>query len=261
VKGLRQTHRGRQLSDLELLEIQARLGLDEHGLIAGQWGVKIAAAHEGQLLFLGSELPRQLADALQAAFEAAPDDPPVVNLAKCERMLNDANETLCRTSGPGPSYVISSDTRFTSTAELVLSQSRQHETVRRGNPGNWLADEWDKLIDGKLGPWAIAMIDGRVISVCHTPRRMTEDAAECGVWTDPDFRGQGHAAATTAAWASILEPTGRHLFYSAENCSSQRVAARLNLRLIGSIWKLAKPRDSSEYSRHPLSNPDELAGS
>jgi RimJ/RimL family protein N-acetyltransferase len=239
------------------------MGLDERGRIAGQWGVTIAAAHEGQLLFLGSELPRQLADELQAVFEAAPQeaDPTVAPsvLATCERLLNDVNGSLRRTSGP--CYVISGDTRFTSAAELTLSVSRQLEAVRRSNPGNWLADEWDELIDGKLGPWAIATIGGRVISICHTPRRMTDDAAECGVWTDRDFRGQGHAAAVTAAWASILEPTGRHLFYStdAANRSSQRVAARLSLRLIGSTWSLAKPRDGTEYQRHPLSSSPQSA--
>jgi len=38
------------------------MGLDQRGRIAGQWGVTIAAAREGQLLFLGSELPHQLAE-------------------------------------------------------------------------------------------------------------------------------------------------------------------------------------------------------
>lgn len=250
---------GRQLNDLELLEIQARMGLDKRGRIAGQWGVTIAAAREGQSLFLGSELPGQLVDELQAAFNTAPReaDPSVAPsaLAMCERLLNNADGPLRCTSGP--CYVFPDHTRFISAADVILSTSRERELVRRSNPGNWLADEWDELVDGKLGPWAIATIGGRVISICHTPRRMTDDAAECGVWTDPDFRGQGHASAVTAAWASILIPTGRHLFYStdAANRSSQRVAARLNLRLIGSTWSLAKPRDGTEYQRHPLSNP------
>jgi len=40
---------------------------------------------------------------------------------------------------------------------------------------------------------------------------MTDRAAECGVWTDTDFRGHGHAAAVTAAWATMLEPTDRYV--------------------------------------------------
>jgi RimJ/RimL family protein N-acetyltransferase len=235
------------------------MGLDERGRIAVQWGLTIVAAQEGQLLFLGSEIPRELAARLRAAFDAAPEkaDPNVAPsaLAKCEQLLSDANTPLRRTSGP--CYVISDGTRFTSAAELTLSTSRQLESLRRGNPGNWSADEWHELVDGKLGPWAMATISGRVISICHTPTRMTDNAAECGVWTDRDFRGQGHAAAVTAAWASILQPTRRHLFYStdAANHSSQRVAARLNLRPIGWTWSLAKPRDGAEYQRHPLSLP------
>ena len=252
-----------QLSDLELLGIQARMGLDERGRIAGQWGVTIAAAREGQLLFLGSELPPQLADEIHAAFAVAPRgaDPSVAPpaLAMCERLLNNADGPLHGTWEL--CYVFSGLTRCTSTADLTLSTSQQREMVREGNPGNWLAAEWDELVDGKLGPWAMATIGGRVISICHTPRKMTDDAAECGVWTDHDFRGQGHAAAVTAAWASILKPTGRHLFYSADaaNRSSQRVAARLSLRLIGSTWSLAKPHDGTEYQRHPLSNPPRSA--
>jgi predicted GNAT family acetyltransferase len=86
---------------------------------------------------------------------------------------------------------------------------------------------------------------------------MTDRAAECGVWTDPDFRGHGHAAATTAAWANMLELTDRHLFYStdATNRSSQQVAARLNLRAIGWTWNVVEPRDETQYQRHPLSTP------
>ena len=87
------------------------------------------------------------------------------------------------------------------------------------------------LLAGVLGPWAIGSIDGRVVSICHCAR-LAARGAEAGVWTDPGFRGQGHAAAVVAAWASLLAPTGRHLFDStfSENWSSQRVAARLGLR-------------------------------
>ena len=88
----------------------------------------------------------------------------------------------------------------------------------------------------------MATVDGRAVSICHTPSHLTERGAECGVWTHPDFRGQRHAPAVTAAWASVLAPSGRYLFYSteADNRSSQRVAARLGLRLIGWSWNLAR---------------------
>lgn len=108
---------------------------------------------------------------------------------------------------------------------------------------NWSGEEWNALVDGALGPWAMVTGDAQVIAICHSAR-LTERGAEAGVWTDPDHRGQGHAAAVTAAWASLLAGSGRALFYSTSstNTSSQRVAARLNLRPIGWTWRLASPR-------------------
>jgi predicted GNAT family acetyltransferase len=88
----------------------------------------------------------------------------------------------------------------------------------------------------------MAVSDGEVVSICHCAR-LSERGAEAGVWTDEDHRGRGLAAAVTAAWASLLEGSGRVLFYStsAENVSSQRVAARLGLREIGWMWKVSRP--------------------
>ena len=87
----------------------------------------------------------------------------------------------------------------------------------------------------------MALEGRRVVSVCHTPRPLTESGAEAGVWTDPAFRGRGLASAVTAAWAGVLAPTGRHLFYStsADNRSSQAVARRLGLRRLGALWTVA----------------------
>ncbi|MFG1701639.1 GNAT family N-acetyltransferase [Nonomuraea sp. M3C6] len=63
---------------------------------------------------------------------------------------------------------------------------------------------------------------------------------EAGTWTSPAFRGRGYAATATAAWADLF--SGTRLFYStsADNHSSQRVAARLGLRNIGWLWKLTR---------------------
>ena len=84
---------------------------------------------------------------------------------------------------------------------------------------------------------------------------MTKQAAECGVWTHPDYRGRGYAAAVTAAWADILRARGRCPFYStdAQNVSSQRVAARLRLRPIGWTWNLGRGDPGPRDNRHPLS--------
>jgi predicted GNAT family acetyltransferase len=53
--------------------------------------------------------------------------------------------------------------------------------------------------------------------------------------TVPEFRARGFAAAAPAAWSRLPSLAGRALFYSTQttNLSSQRVTARLGLRLIG----------------------------
>lgn len=85
----------------------------------------------------------------------------------------------------------------------------------------------------------MAMHGDQLMSICHT-LVANVTAAEAGVRTHPDFRGQGHAAAVTAEWAALMRRTGKLLFYgtSRTNGSSQRVAARLGLRHVGYVWQL-----------------------
>jgi Acetyltransferase (GNAT) domain len=132
-----------------------------------------------------------------------------------------------------------SDVTFLGTAKLVRADASDLPALRGANPAKWGSDEWQDLLDRHLGPWVMARHDQRIISICHTPVSNSR-AAEAGVWTHPDFRGQGHAAATTAAWATLMGPGGRVLFCSASqtNRASQRVAARLGLRRIGYLWQL-----------------------
>jgi RimJ/RimL family protein N-acetyltransferase len=136
-------------------------------------------------------------------------------------------------------------TTFASEADIQRSDDENTELLQGQDVErlNWTAEEWRQLLDGSLGPWAMAISAGQVVAICHSAR-LTGRGAEAGVWTAPGFRGQGHAAAVTAAWAALLAPSGRHLFYSTSdnNLSSQRVAARLNLRPIGWMWKLARAR-------------------
>ncbi|MEX1007898.1 MAG: GNAT family N-acetyltransferase [Acidimicrobiia bacterium] len=241
------------LRDVDLLAIENDVvcPFDERGRRVGNYGLGIAVARDGYLVVLGSDVPDALATELEAAVA---DTPPAFDPTTAPRVLDGCRRLLeqsggpVQQSGPNPSYLIPPDTRFSSGAEIIRSDDgNADELVRslRGanpQPGGWTATEWDDLLDGTLGPWAMAMVDGRVVSICHTPRHLTERGAECGVWTHPDFRGRRHAPAVTAAWASVLAPTGRHLFYSteADNRSSQRVAARLGLRVIGWSWTLAR---------------------
>jgi RimJ/RimL family protein N-acetyltransferase len=243
----------RPLTDLELLTIEAEMSMDDRGRLAGNCGVQISVARDGQLLCIGSEVPDTLVPVLIDAFERsarapAPDQEPPA-LAACRTILEPACSPL--SSHASLYYVIDPHVRAETPAPVVRSDGPSIERLRHRNPGNWRPESWDQLLDGARGPWAMALVNERVVSICHTPRPLTERAAECGVWTHPDHRGRGYAAAVTATWADILRPSGRILFYStnSQNRSSQRVTARLGLRHIGWTWNLA--RSERRAQPHP----------
>lgn len=227
--------------------------MDEHGKMAHVCGITIAAASAGQRLYIGSEVPLVVVRALTDAVEASPGaagphiEPPA--LATCREILADVCGPLVQHASPY--YWFGPQVQAVTDAAIVRSDGSAGGGLRPLNPGNWGHDEWDQLLSGGLGPWVMALLDGMVISICHTPRRMSERAAECGVWTRPEYRARGYAAAVTAAWADTLRPSGRHLFYSADaqNVSSQRVAARLGLRPIGWTWNLTRTSTSAGVSQ------------
>lgn len=243
-------------TDLELLALQGRGSLDDRGRIAGVHGVTIASAADGCALWIGADVPDDLANQMTAVFEGATaaSDPamPPAALERCEQLLRARfgpprrRTSLWYLMGPTP--------LFHPGAHIERSDSWRGDLLRSQNPGNWHPVEWDELLDGDLGPWAIATQGADVISICHTSRPMTDRAAECGVWTHPSFRGRGHASAVTSTWADILRPSGRHLFYCTdlENHSSQRVARRLQLHPLGRTWRLTLREDDPD-NIHPLS--------
>jgi len=238
---------GAAVSDLELLrvEIETLWATDARGRIEGR-DLLIGSTALGNTVAVGSAVADDVAAVLVAAVDAAPPPhdltlPPTV-LEQCRQLLADSLGPVELTRSSGPGYLIPETIAFEATVALVRSDAGEVESLRAANPGNWEPDEWAHLLEGRLGPWVMAVRDGQVISICHTARRRAL-GAEAGVWSRPEFRGQGHAAAVTAAWAALMRPTGRHLFYSVArtNVSSQRVAARLGLRPIGWLWQLAAP--------------------
>jgi RimJ/RimL family protein N-acetyltransferase len=94
-----------------------------------------------------------------------------------------------------------------------------------------VADLWE--------PWCLAM-EGEEVAASAIAARLSARAAEIGVYTFPKFRARGFAAAVTAAWSSLASLDGRALFYSTSraNRSSQRVTARLGLRMIGGSFSI-----------------------
>jgi hypothetical protein len=106
-------------------------------------------------------------------------------------------------------------------------------------PDNWEVCEWQQLICGELGPWAMAVNDLQPVSICHTPSA-TPTSAEAGVWTRPDHRGAGLAAAVTVAWWKLERRRREVLFYSTgrDNLASRSVAAKLRLLPLGWLWTI-----------------------
>ncbi|MFI0257896.1 GNAT family N-acetyltransferase [Streptomyces sp. NPDC017056] len=232
--------------EAELLrtEIETNWPPDARGRLRGPHHAVLGVTADGRrrTLAAGAHLPDALAAELAAAGAAADALPRVQRL-------------LAASLGPvhtasGPSYLVLPDRiRFAPTAPVVRSDGPPAaiDALRTANPGNWGTDEWHDLLDGTLGPWAMALAPGgghpsHVVSICHTPCR-SDRGAEAGTWTRPGHRGRGHAATVTAAWARLMSPGTRHLFYSttAANHSSQHVAARLGLRPLGTLWKVSPP--------------------
>ncbi|MFZ1887071.1 MAG: GNAT family N-acetyltransferase [Candidatus Binataceae bacterium] len=105
--------------------------------------------------------------------------------------------------------------------------------AERGLPQAMLAAGF-KGVGDFWEPWCVA-VERQEIAAIAFAARLGDSGAEIGVYTFPNFRARGFAAAVTASWSSMPSLDGRALFYSTarSNRSSQRVAERLGLRMIG----------------------------
>jgi GNAT acetyltransferase len=145
--------------------------------------------------------------------------------------------------GPGVIYELPNHLRYEHAATIVQGDSAEGAQMlarfaAQGFPPtlseagfNDVSDFWE--------PWIIAIEDGEIAATAFAAR-LGDIGAEIGVYTFPKFRSRGLAAAVTAAWSSLPSLDGRALCYSTSrsNRSSQRVAARLGLRMIGASVKI-----------------------
>ena len=152
------------------------------------------------------------------------------------------------------SYLIRPGTTRPAPPGIALHTSADPPTTAlralRPDP-EWELGEWDDLLAGRLGPWAIAIGTDRIAALCHTPRDRL-GTAEVGVWTHPEHRGHGYAEVVVGAWAAVAGRTRRLLFYSHfdDNPASAAVARKLGARPIGRIWQLRNV-DSSAAALAP----------
>lgn len=140
-------------------------------------------------------------------------------------------------------YELPSAVRYSSDAWLVDYDSREGRDLVHSwagqAPKTWCelgfreaADFWE--------PWCAAVVDGQVASIAFAAR-FADAGAELGLVTAKPFRGRGLAAAATAGWSRLPTLRSRTLFLSTarDNISSQRVAARLGLRLCGASLRIS----------------------
>lgn len=241
-------------TDLDLLAMRAE------GLADRSIGIRFDKTHEKkeEALVVSSLTPPQVAHRIKTIRAASSHldatTPPRI-LQECEKLLALEGWNV-QIADPSLVYVIPPGVSFTAGGEMHRSDTPHPGWLRHANPGNWQPIEWVELLEGKLGPWVMATEGNRVVSLTHAPTLLTRHSVEAGAWTDPAYRGRGFGAAVTAEWADVLRPSGRVLFYSTvlQNRSSQRLAERLGLRLIGRQWLLRNGELEDVGDVHPASS-------
>jgi hypothetical protein len=125
----------------------------------------------------------------------------------------------------GPAFMCSQD--LMPSASVVPISEGNAELLRSGF-SHWLPDVPHRQ------PFMAVVEKDRAVSICASVR--ISPAAHCaGVETQNGYRQRGYAASAVAAWATAVRARGATPFYSTswENHPSQRVAARLELSLVG----------------------------
>jgi hypothetical protein len=170
------------VNELELLKIQSAGAFDHRDRVVGWYGVTIACSADGRALWIGADVPDALATELATTFDSAPaslipaQPPPA--LEPCRRVLDSEGRALPCTAGP--SFLIEAAPQPGSGLHIERSDAAAVDALRNANPGNWHPVEWGELLDGRLGPWSMAVEGGLVVSICHTPVPVTACGAECG---------------------------------------------------------------------------------
>lgn len=142
------------------------------------------------------------------------------------------------TVSPGVIYHLPNQMEYEHSATIVRGDSPEGAQLlgrfaEQGMPPALFEAGFTEVSD-LWQPWCIAIKDGDIAATAFAAR-LGDIGAEIGVYTFPQFRSRGFGTAVTAACLSSPSLDGRALFSSTSrsNRSSQRVAARLRLRMIG----------------------------
>ena len=205
-----------------------------------------AGCARGNLARVRNDVDEQLAARLLAVAAEAPAwrEREVIPqcIGKIVELLSSTQPVV--TIGPGLIYELAKGLSYEHSATIVRGASVEGEKMLarladRGLP-QYMVDAGFKSVGDFWEPWCLA-IEGEEIASIAFAARIAAKGAEIGVYTFPKFRGRGFAAAVTASWSSMATLGERALFYSTQksNVSSQRVAARLGLRLIGGSLRIS----------------------
>lgn len=204
----------------------------------------LAGCPEGNVFGVRADLPDDLAAKLEGL---ATTEPPFTHPAipkHLESYLSLLGSDGLVVHNLGLIYELPHAQQYPSKARLIGSDSREGQDLMQ----SWAADRVPEALF-ELGfrevadfwtPWCAAVVDGEVASIAFAAR-LADAGAELGLVTAKAFRGQGFAAAATAGWSRLPTLRSRTLFYSTDrdNISSQRVAARLGLRLRGASLRIS----------------------
>ena len=224
--------------ELMRLHVEALFTRDGAGRLLA---VNDAAAASAPLFFLGRtvqgnawwfrhDIGPAVAHELRALCKSLPADWSI------ERGAEDADafiECLTREAPvqrlwSGPAYCFPRDLSAPSADAHVLDVTPENVDVLSPYLEGWRDDV------ARGVPMAVALESAKAVSICCSVR-LHPQAHEAGVETHPDFRGRGHAARATAAWARLVLEMDRIPLYSTswENGSSRALANKLGLAQYG----------------------------
>lgn len=166
--------------------------------------------------------------ALARELEAACRDDQNLDITTATPSTQAQLQALLKSAAPvqkgwsGPAYCFPDN--LPDSPDVVRIQS-DHAHLLEQHLSEWLEDV------ERSQPLVVMLESGQAVSICGSVRRGSH-AHEAGVETIPAFRGRGHAAKVTAAWAREVRRAGLIPLYSTswENAASRSVATKLGLK-------------------------------